>query len=87
MRRLLTGIVLCLTLLPAARADFGNYVDHAIVGTTLVVQTDIGELRVTPLDESAFEIHYAEDGLVQLPSFALRGSPPEIPTTFEETEG
>jgi|GEM_PF-14186 len=87
MRRLLTGIALCLTLLPAARADFGNYVDHAIVGTTLVVQTDIGELRITPLDESAFEIHYAEDGLVQLPSFALRGNPPGIPTAFEETEG
>jgi len=86
MRRLLTGLVLCVSLAPTVRAEFGNYVDHSFDETTLTVQTDIGELRITPLDESALEIHYAENGLTQLPSFALRGIPPEVAAEIEETE-
>jgi oligosaccharide 4-alpha-D-glucosyltransferase len=59
----------------AALADFGSYESHALVGQALVVQTDIGEMSITAVDDAAFEVHYRERGVRQLPSFALDGAP------------
>ena len=71
---------------PFALADFGDYASHAVDGETLIVQTSLGELRVTAIDDAAFEVHYVEDGVKQLPSFALAGDPPRITTAVTETE-
>jgi oligosaccharide 4-alpha-D-glucosyltransferase len=62
----------------AALADFGSYESHALVGQELVVQTDIGEMSITAVDNAAFEVHYREHGVRQLPSFALDGAPAEL---------
>ena len=62
----------------AALAEFGSYESHALVGQELVVQTDIGEMSITAVDNAAFEVHYRERGVRQLPSFALDGAPAEL---------
>ncbi len=62
----------------AALADFGSYESHALVGQELVVQTDIGEMSITAVDNAAFEVHYREHGVRQLPSFALDGAAAEL---------
>ena len=69
MKRLL----LCAAILLAgpATADFGEYRGHTLVDGVLVVQSTLGQLRITPLDEAAFEVHYQEDDVKQLPSFAI----------------
>ncbi len=67
-------IIALLLLATPAVADFGRYQGHALDGNTLVVTSDLGELRITPLDDAAFEIHYVEDGVKQLPSFAIDNS-------------
>jgi oligosaccharide 4-alpha-D-glucosyltransferase len=50
------------------------------------VHTDVGELRLTAIDDAAFEVHYVEDGIKQLPSFAIDSEPPEIPVAVTESE-
>ncbi|MGB5335543.1 MAG: TIM-barrel domain-containing protein [Woeseiaceae bacterium] len=55
----------------SASADFGQYQSHTLEGPSLVIVSDLGELRITPVDEAAFEVHYVEDGVKQLPSFAI----------------
>ena len=77
------AITLCA---PWAWADFGEYQSHHIEEQTLVVQTEAGALRVTPFDDAAFEIHYIEDGVKQLPSFATAGYPAKIPIEIVDTE-
>jgi oligosaccharide 4-alpha-D-glucosyltransferase len=69
-----------------AYAEFGDYQSHTVAGQTITVRTDLGELHVTAVDDAAFEIHYIEDGVGQLPSFALAGDTPEIPTAVTETD-
>ncbi len=64
-----------LFLAQAALADFGTYESHALVGQALIVQTDIGEMSITAVDDAAFEVHYRQDGVRQLPSFAMAGIP------------
>jgi len=68
MRRLFLFAALAALLAPVANAEFGNYVEHEVLGQTLVVRTDIGELRITALDDAAVEVHYVEEGVTQLPS-------------------
>ena len=69
-----------------AHADFGDYQSHALVGQSLLVQTDRGELRITAVDDAAFEVHYREDGVKQLPSFAIAGLPEAVRTTVMDGE-
>ena len=52
-------------------ADFGEYRSHAGDSNALTVISTLGELRITAVDDSAFEVHYVEPGIRQLPSFAL----------------
>ena len=64
---------LALTLLAAqtSYADFGDYESHEYFGNTLVIATTDGILGLTAVDDAALEVHYAEHGVKQLPSFAL----------------
>ena len=75
-----------LLLAQGADADFGNYESHALVGQSLIVQTDIGEMSVTAVDDAAFEVHYRERGIKQLPSFALAGLPEPVGVNVEDSE-
>ena len=81
----LTAIILLLTSLTAS-ADFGDYEDHALLGQSLLVETTMGSLRVTAVDDAAFYVHYVEDGVAQLPSFALAGIPDPQATALTANE-
>ena len=81
----LTAAALLLTSF-AARADFGDYEDHALLGQSLLVETTMGSLRITAVDDSAFYVHYVEDGVAQLPSFALAGIPDPQATALTANE-
>ena len=70
----------------AAQADFGEFEGHELVGQTLVIETSIGELRITAVDDAALEVHYLEDGVKQLPSFALAGSSADVTLAVSETD-
>lgn len=78
--------LLALLLASPAFADFGEYDSHSLAGQTLVIQTNMGELSITAVDDSAFEVHYRENGIRQLPSFAKAGTPPLLQTTVSETD-
>jgi len=83
-RRLL--IFVALFAANSASADFGLYEGHALEGSSLVVTSTLGELRITPLDDAAFEVHYVENGVKQLPSFAIAsGSSPDLVSAVSET--
>ena len=64
-------IVAALLAAAPALADFGQYQSHSLDGQSLVVVSDRGELRISPVDDAAFEVHYQEKGVKQLPSFAI----------------
>jgi len=70
----------------SAFADFGHYEGHSLEGSSFVVTSTLGELRITPLDDAAFEVHYVGEGIKQLPSFAIAsGSAPDLVTAVSET--
>ena len=54
-----------------AIADFGHYEGYELDGASLVVVSDIGQVEITPVDDAAFEVHYIQNGVKQLPSFAI----------------
>ena len=68
----------------SAAADFGNYTSHELRDQQLVIRSDEGELAITAVDDSGFEVHYRETGVTQLPSFALAGPPPQIRTSLTD---
>ena len=67
-------------------ADFGDYRSHEQQGQTLLVTTDVGQLRITVIDEAAFEVHYVAEDSARFPSFALAGPPPQLHARLEETD-
>ena len=85
LRRLLTLSIALVAAAPVA-ADFGQYESHSIEGQTLVIRTDMGQLRLTALNDSAFEVHYIENDIRQLPSFAIAGDAADVLTAITETE-
>ena len=77
----------CLLAATSASADFGQYQEHRVENQSLIVTTDIGELRITPIDDDAFEVHYRQEGVRQLPSFAIaERQPPRVTTAVSENE-
>lgn len=54
-----------------AAADFGSYEDHAVDGTSVEIRTTLGTLGLRAVGTPAFEVHYRENGVRQLPSFAI----------------
>jgi len=80
------AIVAVLLATPVS-ADFGRYESHSVDGHLLIVVSDLGQLRVTAVDDAAFEVHYQENGIKQLPSFAIADSEsPEVVTAISETD-
>jgi len=79
-------LLLALLLASPTFADFGEYASHTLTGQALIVQTDIGELCITAIDDSAFEVHYREEDIRQLPSFAKTGPPPVVQAAVSETD-
>ncbi len=69
-----------------AHADFGRYQGHEVSGQALVVNTSIGELRLTALNDSSVEVHYVEEGIKQLPSFAIAGAPSAVHARVESLD-
>ena len=69
-----------------SQAEFGEYSSHSIEGQALIVETEVGSLRITVIDDAGFEVHYQETGVKQLPSFALAGPPPQIRAAVTETD-
>jgi oligosaccharide 4-alpha-D-glucosyltransferase len=78
-------VLTCICWASAAHADFGAYVSHRADLSTLVVETNLGELQITTIDAAGFEVHYRESGRKQLPSFALAAPPPQIRSRLRET--
>lgn len=70
MNRALVPLIAAFAALPC-HADFGEYESHAVDDRSLIVVSDIGTLRISAIDDAAFEVHYIEDGVKQLPSFAI----------------
>ena len=64
-------LVAALLAVSPVLADFGQYRSHSLDGQSLIVVSDLGEVSITPVDDSAFEVHYREKGVRQLPSFAI----------------
>jgi len=67
-------------------ADYGNYVSHSHDSNRLSITSSIGELHITAVDDAAFEVHYSENGIEQLPSFALAPADRVFSPTVSETE-
>ena len=78
-------IVAALFATTTASADFGQYQSHTLDGQSLVVTSDIGELSITAVDDAAFEVHYRESGIKQLPSFAIGERQTNIVTALSES--
>ena len=84
MKRL---IVLLACVASTAWADFGDYEGHEFNGNTLTVSSTEGRLRITAVDDAAFEVHYVGDGVKQLPAFVLEPQVREYSTAVAETDG
>jgi len=69
MHRLLSVVLLLAAT--SAFADFGQYQNHRLDGQSLIVTSDLGQVTIRPVDDAAFEVHYQQDGIKQLPSFAI----------------
>ena len=86
LRRLFWVIIAAIAW-ASASADFGQYQSHSVDGQSLVILSDLGQLRVTAIDDAAFEVHYLEKGTKQLPSFAIADSEsPNVITAISETD-
>ena len=85
MKRIALFLVTLWATVPAL-ADFGEYLGHAHDGDTLIVTSTLGELRVTAVDNAAFEVHYIEDGVKQLPSFALAPQDVSFTGTVDDSD-
>ena len=81
-------VILFVTLLAtsAATADFGTYRSYEVEDQTLIIASDVGELRITAIDDAAFEVHYVESGVKQFPSFALAPESGHVVTAVAETD-
>ena len=80
----LSGLFLSLSW-SVAGADFGNYLQHTHDGFVLSVETTLGVVTLTPVDDAAIEIHYQERGVSQLPSFAIAEGNQPLPSHVSES--
>jgi oligosaccharide 4-alpha-D-glucosyltransferase len=85
LKRLLLLFV-TLIVCSAASADFGEYRSHHLDGPSLLVDTDRGQLEIRALDDAAFEVHYREADIRQLPSFALAEVAGDTAAAVTETD-
>lgn len=66
-------LIICSLTMPPAHADFGAYQSHALAAQSIEVTTEQGKLSVRAINELSFEVYYQQNGVKQLPSFALSG--------------
>ena len=85
LKRLAFALV-SLLFAPLVLADFGDYLAHEVSGDTVSIRSDRGEVRVRAIGDQAFEIHYLETDVKQLPSFALAPDLSTAVPTVGETE-
>ncbi len=85
MRRLTLLLLSVLASVPAL-ADFGLYRNHETSAQSLLVNTDRGQLEIRAVDNAAFEVHYREVGVQQLPSFAIAPDIASVPVTLNESD-
>ena len=78
-------LIAALLATTSASADFGTYQSHRFEDPMLVIQSNVGELRITAVDDAAFEVHYVETGVEQLPSFALAPAAGNVTATIVES--
>ena len=69
-----------------ASAEFGTYQSHEVADRRLVITSELGELRITAVDDAAFEVHYIQTGKQQLPSFALAPTRGDVVSAVAETD-
>jgi oligosaccharide 4-alpha-D-glucosyltransferase len=86
LRLLHLATILLSCIASSALADFGEYSGHELDGQTLSVSTNRGQLHITAIGVAALEVHYIEDSVKQLPSFALAAELPEVATAVVETD-
>ena len=86
LRLLHLATLLLSCIASSALADFGEYSGHELDGQTLSVSTNRGQLHITAIGVAALEVHYVEDSVNQLPSFALAADLPEVATAVVETD-
>ncbi len=79
-------LIVALLTAHASWADFGAYQSHALDGNRLTVTSSSGLLHVTAVDDAAFEVHYVEDGVKQLPAFALAEQSGSFTLEVSETD-
>lgn len=81
-----TAAALAICVCGSALADFGDYVAHDIGGQSLTVTTSRGTVRLTAVDDGAIYVHYVEEGVKQLPSFALDTQTDAVTTAVHVNE-
>ncbi|MEM9404299.1 MAG: TIM-barrel domain-containing protein, partial [Pseudomonadota bacterium] len=78
-------IALAVLLHPAmASAAFGEYESYRHDGARVTIATSIGTLTISAIDDAAFEIHYQENEVRQLPSFARSRPDASVPVDVVE---
>ncbi|MEN7341684.1 MAG: TIM-barrel domain-containing protein [Pseudomonadota bacterium] len=75
-----------LCLVPSAAADYGNYSNHRVEGQTLIVETDRGTLELAVINPRAVYLTFVENGVSQLPGFALAGDVEATTVASGETD-
>jgi len=71
MRQLFVAMLFSIFWASIASADFGDYIEHTATEDSLRMRTDLGVLVITAVDDAALEVHYRENDVKQLPSFAI----------------
>ena len=79
---LLLSVVFLSSCALTGKGPSQSYVSHHLKDDSLVIQSEIGEVRFTALPGEAIEVHYIQTDVKQLPSFAkdesLQPVKPEI---------
>ncbi|ALS97513.1 glycosyl hydrolase [Lacimicrobium alkaliphilum] len=84
MKKLSLVFVIWLFSLPLLAAELTG---HQLQGGVLVLETDQGQVTLTPYGDGAFEVFYQPDGVVQLPSFAIAEQAEKAAGTLQQDDG
>lgn len=86
MRQAIAAFLISILGFSVASAEFGDYIEHTVVDEALHVRTDMGTLVITAVDDAALEVHYREDGVTQLPSFAIAATQSSIAAEVSDSD-
>ncbi len=77
----------CLLLVNNTVADTHRYLDHSLKQNILTITTTQANITITAVGEGALEVFYQQDGIKQLPSFALQPGLQPNQITLRERPG